>query len=195
MDEYKFTQVDFDHPSLLFVLEDVLKGYLGCYLLYNSYIKSFGLKGNETILDFGCGGGTGSMCFLKFLNGDGHLTCIDTSVYWMNKAKKRLSKYPNVECKIGDIKDLLIPDRYYDVITIMHVIHDIEPVKRQDTINVLSQKLKKDGSLFIREPIKKSHGIAVEEIRALFTNVDLREAASEEDKSEYKGKFIKNEKL
>jgi len=98
-----------------------------------------------------------------------------------------------VECKIGDINDLLIPDRYYDVITIMHVIHDIEPVKRQDTINVLSQKLNKDGSLFIREPIKKSHGIAVEEIQTLLTNANLREVEHEEIKTEYKGRFVNNE--
>ena len=193
MNDYKYTQVDFDNPSFLFVLEDMLKGLLGCRLLYKPYIKSFGLKGDENILDFGCGGGTGSKCILNFLNENGYLTCIDTSSYWMRRAEKRLSKYPNVGCKLGDIRELHIPDCSYDVITIMHVIHDIEPVKRQDTVNALSQKLKKNGSLFIREPIKRSHGMAVEEIQTLLANANLLETVQQQNESEYKGKFIKNE--
>jgi ubiquinone/menaquinone biosynthesis C-methylase UbiE len=190
---YNFTKVDFDHPSKLFLLEDIVKGYLGCLLLYNPYIKSFRLQGNENILDFGCGGGTGSKCLLKHLNEDGHLTCIDSSRYWINKAKKRLNKHSNVECLFGNIKELNIPDSSYDVITIMHVLHDIEPEDRQDTVNELSQKLKKHGSIFVREPIKKSHGMAVEEIQTIFTSANFQEVENEKNKKEFWGKFVKYE--
>jgi ubiquinone/menaquinone biosynthesis C-methylase UbiE len=193
MSEYKYRQVDFDHPSFLFTLEDVLKEVMGCLVFYNPYIKTFGLKGSENILDFGCGGGTGSKCLLKYLNAKGHVTCIDTSKYWMEKTKKRLSKYPNVECKLGDIRDLPIPDYSFDVITVIHVMHDIDRSNRQSTVNILSKKLNKEGSLFIREPTKKSHGMAVKEIRTMMTNADLWEVEHEEKKSEYKGRFIKNQ--
>jgi len=71
------------------------------------------------------------------------------------------------------------------------VIHDIDPAKRQDTINALAQKLKKDGALFIREPIKKSHGMAVGEIQTLFSNAGLAEIEHKEKNSEYSGKFIR----
>lgn len=191
MSDYQYTPVDFDHPSFLFLLEDKLKSFLGGFMFYNSYLKSFGLKGTEKVLDFGCGSGIGSRHILKLLNKNGHLTCIDTSTYWMKKAVKRLRKFPNTKCILGDICQLNIPDRIYDVISINHVIHDIEPEKRQNIVNVLSQKLKNGGYLFIREPVRKSHGIAVKEIRTLLKNVNLREAASEEDKTEYKGKFLK----
>jgi ubiquinone/menaquinone biosynthesis C-methylase UbiE len=191
MSDYKFKQVDFDNPSFLFVIEDIFKSFIGCPLFYNPYIKSFGLKGDENVLDFGCGSGSGSRCLLKFLNENGHLTCIDTSSYWMTKAERRLSKYANVECILGDIRELPIPDGSYNVISIFHVIHDIEPVKRKDTVNVLSQKLKTNGILFIREPIKKSHGIAVNEIQTLFSDAGLGEVEHVENKSEYKGKFLK----
>jgi len=149
MSEYKYTRVDFDNPSFLFVLEDILKNFLGCLLLYNPYIKSFELRGDEHILDFGCGGGTDSKCILDFLNENGYLTCIDTSGYWVKKAEKRLSKYSNVECKLGDI----------------------------------------------REPIRKSHSIAINEIQTLLSVAGLREAEYEETKSEYRGKFIWNEQI
>ena len=75
----------------------------------------------------------------------------------------------------------------------MHVIHDIEPSVRQDTVNVLSQKLNHEGLLFIREPIKKTHGMAVEEIRSLFNHAHLWEFENEISQSEYKGQFLKNE--
>jgi ubiquinone/menaquinone biosynthesis C-methylase UbiE len=191
MNEYQFKQVDFDHPSFLFVLEDILKGFLGCRFIYDPYIQSFGLRGDEKILDFGCGGGTGSKCLLKFLNHKGHLTCVDTSDYWINRAKKRLAKFRNVQLIAGDIRELPIPDQSFDIITIMHVLHDIEPSSRQSVVNSLAQKLKKDGSLFIREPIRKSHGIAVNELKNLLKNADFWELNHEQNKTEYQGRYLK----
>jgi ubiquinone/menaquinone biosynthesis C-methylase UbiE len=191
MNEYQFKQVDFDHPSFLFVLEDILKGFLGCHFIYDPYIRSFGLRGDEKILDFGCGGGTGSKCLLKFLDKNGHLTCVDTSDYWINRAKKRLSKFTNVELIAGDIRELPIPNHTFDIITLMHVLHDIEPAGRQSVVNSLAQKLKRDGSLFIREPIRISHGIAVNELKSLLKNADFWELNHEQNKTEYQGRYLK----
>ena len=58
-------------------------------------------------------------------------------------------------------------------------------------MKVLSQKLKEGGLLFIREPIKKSHGMPVEEIRALLSDAGLNELEHKETKSEYIGKYQK----
>ena len=193
MSNSEFKGYDFEHPSILFILEDKLKGLLGGPLLYNPYFKTFGLKGNERVLDFGCGGGTGSRCLANLLDKDGHLTCIDVSRYWIVKARKRLGKYPNIECKAGDIRELDISDYSFDVISAIHVIHDIAPDERQDIVKTLSQKLKKGGLFFIREPIKKSHGMPVEEIRALFSDAGLNEIEHKETKSEYMGKYQKSD--
>ncbi len=189
MNEYEYKQIDFENPSALFVLEDVLKGLIGGPFFYNPYFKTFGLKGNEKVLDFGCGGGAGSRFLIKFLNGDGHLTCVDVSNYWMKRAVKRLKKYPNVKCRTGDIRSMEIPDSSFDVISIFHVIHDIAPEDRQDTVTVLCRKLKGDGAVFVREPVRKSHGMPAAEIRALFANAGLRESDCKESKSEYRGIF------
>jgi SAM-dependent methyltransferase len=104
MSEYDFKQVDFEHPSALFILEDMLKGLMGGPLLYKPYFGTFGLRGDENVLDFGCGGGAGSRCLAKFLNNNGYLTCVDISNYWIKRAIKRLEKYPNVKCLAGDLK-------------------------------------------------------------------------------------------
>jgi ubiquinone/menaquinone biosynthesis C-methylase UbiE len=192
MSEYKFKQVDFDKPSLLFTLEDGLKNLIGEPLFYKPYFTTFGLKGDETVLDFGCGGGVGSRCLRKLLTSQGHLTCVDISSFWINKAKKRLNKYTNVECKSGDIRELEIPENTCDVISIFHVIHDIAPVERQDIINTLSHKLKANGTIFIREPIKESHGMPVEEIRTLLSGAGLTEIEYKVTKSDYMGKCQKS---
>jgi len=190
MSEYEFKQRDFEHTSVLFRLEDILKGFFGGPLLYNTYFKTFRLKGNERMLDFGCGGGAGSRYLAKLLN-HGHLTCVDLSCFWINRAKKRLQKFGNVECLHGDIRELNIPDSSFDVITITHVIHDISPAERSDIIKVLWRKLKEDGKLFIRERIEKSHGIPVSELRALLSEAGLKEIEYKETKSEYIGRYHK----
>jgi hypothetical protein len=47
MGSYEYKEIDFEHPSLLFIMEDKLKGLLGGPLFYNSYLKTFGLNGSE----------------------------------------------------------------------------------------------------------------------------------------------------
>jgi ubiquinone/menaquinone biosynthesis C-methylase UbiE len=137
------------------------------------------------------GGGVGSRCLAESLK-DGHLTCVDVSHYWINKARTRLKKYSNVECKAGDIREMDIPNSTFDVISTIHVIHDINPRDRQGTIGALSRKLKPGGILFIKERIEKSHGMPVEEIRASFSSAGLKETEHKETKSEYMGVYHKS---
>ena len=193
LNDHSFEEYDFEHPSILFILEDKLKGLLGGPLLYNPYFKTFGLKGNERVLDFGCGGGAGSRCVANLLSKGGRLTCIDASSYWIAKARKRLDKYANVECEAGDIRELDIPDSSFDVISTIHVIHDIAPAERQDIVKTLSQKLKAGSLLFIKERIDKSHGMPVEEIRTLLSGAGLEGIEHNETKSEYIGKYQKSD--
>ena len=187
--QHEFKQVDFENPSTLFVLEDMLKVLIGGPMLYNPYFRTFGLRGNEKVLDFGCGGGAGSRCLAKLLNHGGHLTCIDTSHYWIKKAARRLKGYPNVECMVGDVRELDIPNHSFDVISIIHVIHDIAQQDRQGIVTVLSQKLRIGATVFVRERAKKSHGMPAREIRTLFANVGLWEVDCKVSRSEYVGRF------
>jgi SAM-dependent methyltransferase len=173
-------------------LEDKLRALLGGSLLYGRYFKTFELAGDENVLDFGCGGAISSQCLADFLGRGGHLTCIDTSPYWLAKARKRLDKYSNVECKLGDIREVDIPDSSFDVISAVHVAHDVAPVERPAIIEALSRKLRAGGLFFIRELIGKSHGISVDEIRSLLSQADLSEIRHKETKSEYMGKYRKS---
>jgi len=44
MSDGEFKGYDFEHPSILFILEDKLKGLLVGAFLYNPYFKPFGLN-------------------------------------------------------------------------------------------------------------------------------------------------------
>jgi len=192
MAEYTFKQPDFDNPSFLFRLEDKLKGFFGGFF-YKPFLKTFDLKGDENVLDFGCGGGVESRFILEHLRDGGRLTCIELSHYWFQRAKGRLDKYPDANCIQGDIRQLDIPENSFDVIFTIHVIHDIAPKDRQSTVDALATKLKPGGAFFIWEPTKISHGMPAEEIRTLLSRAGLVEQTHEKTNSSYKGKFQKTD--
>lgn len=189
MNDENFKAHDFEHPSILFILEDILKGLLGGPILYRPYYRTFGLKGNENVLDFGCGGGVGSRCCARLLGKDGHLTCVDVSCRWIAIARKRLKKHSNVKCRSGDIRELNIPDHSFDVITTFHVLHDIAPDERHAILESLAHTFKAGGMFFIREPTRRAHGMPAAEIRTLLSGTGLKEIACRETKTEYLGKY------
>ena len=102
-----------------------------------------------------------------------------------------MGKYSNVTCESGDIRELDIPDSSFDIISTIHVVHDIAPAEREYILKTLSQKLRTGGLFFIRERVKKSHGMPVEEIRTLLSDACLTEIECKETRSEYIGKYQK----
>ena len=79
----------------------------------------------------------------------------------------------------------------------MHfVLHHVDPDVRQTNVRILSQKLKKGGRLFIRDPIREEHGAPAHEIRQFMANAELHERAFHMEKSfhmgpRYSGAFVK----
>ncbi len=162
-------------PSSINVLFSTLCGRL-ITRPYKRYVDSFGLKGNEWVLDYGSGWGRLSQPIAERLSrGTGHLTCVDVSAVWMGIVQKRLKAYSNVDFKLGDIASLDIDDGAYNVVIVHFVLHHIDKRVQQEKVAALSRKLKNGGRLFIREPIRAAHGTPVDEIHALLSAAGLRE--------------------
>ena len=191
MSNKRAQEMDFDNPSIGFRLENKIFWYFGGPLLYNGFIKTFNLKGSEKVLDFGCGGGVGSKAVLKYLKQDGHLTCVDTSKYWINVICGRLEKHKNVSIMLGDIRELDIPNSTFDVIFMVYVLHHVDQDIRQSVIIELENKLKKNGRLFIAEPTRPHHGIPITEIQTLFSKAGLIEKNNKITRSRYVGEYLK----
>ncbi len=151
--------------------------------LYKGFVNKINLKGDEQVLDFGCGGGACSRHIAEKLLDGGKLTCVDASQPWVDVAKNRMQRYEQVNFAAGDIRILEIDEGIYDIVSIHFVLHDIDSHLRQDIVNALSRKLKQNGQLYIREPIKKSHGMPPEEIRQLMKIAGLEEIHGEVSKS------------
>jgi len=151
----------------------LMKGY------YRTFVKSFGLKGDEMVLDFGCGPGAASKFIAQILEtGCGQLTCLDLSKTWIEKAKKHLSQFSNVKYYAEDIRKWEEKNNYFDVVNIHFMLHDVDKSERQETVKALAKKMKAGAKLFIREPTKESHGLSPGEIRELMLNNGLEEIDS-----------------
>lgn len=108
-----------------------------------------------------------------FLQGDGHLTCIDVSAVWMDTVRRRLKRCPYVDFQLGDISSLAIGDDAYDVVVAHFVLHHVDELEREEKAGVLARKLKTGGRLYIREPTREAHGTPKDEIRRLMAQAGL----------------------
>jgi len=146
---------------------------------YKRYVDSFGLAGNEMVLDYGSGWGRISQHIAERLShGNGHLTCVDVSKVWMETIQKRLKKYDNVDYKLGDIAALHVADGVYDIVVVHNVLHHVAKDEQQQKVAALARKLKPRGRLFIREFTRAEHGTPPVEIRALTSASGLTERES-----------------
>jgi ubiquinone/menaquinone biosynthesis C-methylase UbiE len=190
MKEFDPGGIDFNNPSALFRFEDKLKGLIGGPLYYAPYFQSRGgFRGDEDVLDFGCGGGVGTRSIAAELTRGGSVTGVDISSYFSERARKRVARYPAARILHGEITQLDLPRQSFDLISIVHVIHDIPRARRSATVQALAALLKPAGRLWIWEPTRESHGMPVEEIRELMAEAGLREVSADEQGNAFKGVF------
>jgi ubiquinone/menaquinone biosynthesis C-methylase UbiE len=168
--------VEHVEPSRLEVLIEILAGKL-LPGPYREYVDRLDLRGDERVLDFGSGVGTPARFLAeRLLPGGGKVTCVDVSRRFMDAARQRLKKYPNVEFKLGALPSLGLPAHSYDAVLIHFVLHEIPPSQRRETIHRLSEALVPDGRVFIREPLaERQNPISPEEIRSLLREHGLAE--------------------
>ncbi len=112
--------------------------------MYREYVDRLGLKGSEHVLDFGSGSGNPARFIApRLAHGGGHLTCVDISKKWMEVARKRLGKYPNVEFKLGDIAALDIPNASYDIVFMCRTSY-VRGARAQMMLTLPKKKFKYD---------------------------------------------------
>jgi ubiquinone/menaquinone biosynthesis C-methylase UbiE len=100
---------------------------------------------------------------------------VDVSLVWLETARRRLARYPNVAFKLGEIASLDLPDEAYDVVFVHFVLHDIPARERLQVVAHLTKKLAPGGRWFIREPLEH---LAREEIVRLMQENGLGEIRS-----------------
>jgi ubiquinone/menaquinone biosynthesis C-methylase UbiE len=161
-------------------------------ILYHGFVAGMGLKGDERVLDFGAGWGDNSYYIAERLGKGGRVTLLDVSSAWQDVARKRLRKFSNVDFVNSDIFSSGLPDESFDIIVASYVIHDIDPRDRQAVLQELARKLKHGGSIWLREPTKKLHGMKIEEIKELMNRATMQEISPIVSRTQYRARFYKS---
>lgn len=178
--------MDFEQPSLLERVVENLTRYVLAPHVHGRFVRNLQLKGGEHVLELGCGGGMMTRFLCDTLT-DGTVAGIDTSRYWTDVARKRMSGRRNAQIICGDVRELPLEPGSQDVEIVHLVLHDIPSVERQSIIDALATALAGNGRLHIKEPTRESHGMSVEEIHDLCACAGLRELRREYSSSIFTG--------
>jgi len=182
--------VDFEKPSIWYLLEDVLVNHGIGRNTYKKLVADVGLRGDEKVLEIGCGTGPLSRHIAGRLSaGRGMLTCVDSSQILLGMARKRLRRFKNIEFKVGEIQNMDLPDNAYDIAFIHFMLHDVAPQQRQELIDTVAAKVKCGGRIVVKEPTNSRHGMPAERIRELLAAAGLQEVSSIERSSLLTGPF------
>jgi ubiquinone/menaquinone biosynthesis C-methylase UbiE len=182
----------YENPSFLYKLIDELGNNRLFSFMYKNYIRTLNLKGNEKVLDFGSGSGAGSKHLAKILQKcGGHLSCVDISSYWTEKAKKRLKHYDNVDFLVGQLSEFKLDGNSFDIIYIFYALHDVSKDLRNDIVSEFFRILKNDGRLYIKEPQRENDGMPIEEILELMKSNGFYEEGSKIYKGTYSAVYKK----
>ncbi len=179
------------NPSKIEIAFTLLASRLFRRVLYHGFVVAMGIKGDEKVLDFGAGWGDNSYYIARQLGSAGRVTLLDISAAWQAVARKRLRKFGNVDFVNSDIFSSGLPDESFDIIVVSYVIHDIDPSKRQAVVQELARKLKRGGSIWLREPTRKLHGMPTKEIKDLMNTANLQELSPTAGRIQYSARFHK----
>lgn len=126
--------------------------------VYQSFANRLPLKGNESVLDFGCGMGTVAYYVAKKIP-RGHLTCLDISERWLLACRKTLRRYENVTYLLAESTSLSKDS--FDIVYCHFVLHDISKNEIGIVLSSLVNSLKPCGVFAFREPLEEAEIISV----------------------------------
>lgn len=188
MDDSGYREYDFNGPpKIQSIAEGLICGLAGRFI-YRPILEFLELRGDESILDFGCGGGFLIKRISNLFGSDLRITGVDTSRFYIDTARKRLKDKKNVRLFCGKLDRVLSEKESFDIITINYVLHDIKPDKRN---NVLGSLVKYGKRILIHEPLRPYHGIKLEELKSLLLSNGIKEKKSKKNRSRYIGMWEK----
>jgi SAM-dependent methyltransferase len=140
----------FHRETAVFYDQDIVRPAATYHdIFFKPWLKK--LKGNEKLLDYGCGTG----CLTeKILPHVGQYTGIDHSKEMLDIAKQKVG-FAKVDFVIGDCLHLPFTDEFFDAIVCQGIFHHLSDASKglREVIRVAKPQAK----IFISEPIKAEY--------------------------------------
>jgi ubiquinone/menaquinone biosynthesis C-methylase UbiE len=183
------TYYQVENPPLVEILLDRTLRPLMAESVYGRHLQECEIRGDEQVLDFGCGSGLGARVIVKRLTRGGAVTCVDISDFWLAAARRRLRSFPNVSILKGDIRKIDLPGSMFDLVFIHRVIDFVRPTDRGDIVRCLAGKLKPRGCLYVSEMTWAPPGLGSRDIHAMMEDAGLVEISSGRSEAGYSARF------
>jgi len=126
--------------------------------VYKAFADCIPLKGDEEVLDFGCGLGTVAYYVAKRLT-NGRLSCLDISRRWLDVCRKTLKDYDNITYLQAEAPKL--PENSFDTVYCHFVLHDIPKADLETLFPALIKSIKPDGVFVFCEPLKEAEKLKI----------------------------------
>jgi len=92
---------------------------LGIHRLWKkSLINMMNPSQNQNLIDVACGTGDIAKLFLNYVDKRSQITCVDPNKHMINKGKKKLNKFKNLNWVISTAEKLPLSDNKFDFYTI-----------------------------------------------------------------------------
>ena len=104
---------------------------------------------NQNLIDVACGTGDIAKFFLKSVNNNSHITCVDPNEGMIAKGKQKLNQYKNCSWVISSAENLPFNDNKFDFYTISFGLRNTKDLDK--TLNEAYRVLKPGGKFLCLE--------------------------------------------
>jgi len=104
---------------------------------------------NQKLIDVACGTGDIAKLFLKSVNNDAHITCVDPNKGMITKGKEKLKNYKNLNWLISSAENLPIIDNEFDFYSISFGLRNTKDLNK--TLKEAHRVLKPGGRFLCLE--------------------------------------------
>ncbi len=110
-------------------------------------VRMMGLQKPETILDVATG--TGDLAIAEAALHPNKIVGIDISEKMLDAGKTKISKYPNIEFRLGDGENIPFPDSSFDAVSVSFGVRNFENVPKG--LLEMRRVLNENGKIYILE--------------------------------------------
>ena len=123
---------------------------------------------NQKLIDVACGTGDIANLFLKYVNKESQITCVDPNKLMIKKGKEKLKKFKNLKWIVAPAEKIPISDNSFDFYTISFGLRN---TKNLDRALSEAHRVLKPGGRFLCLEFSKIHNTNLEFIYKNYSKI------------------------